>query len=86
MLFRFQFLKTELHSLFKTLIQHVSFFLVFFICIYRHKSVKYDLGGRDCKNILVRTNLYGCGLIFCMSHSAGRKSSPDKLIQSELIS
>ena len=80
------FLKTKLHSSFKTLIQNISFFLVLFICVYRHKSVKYDLGGRDCKNILVCTNLYRCCFVFCRSHSAGRKTSPDKLIQSELIS
>ena len=43
MLLRFQFLKTKLHSFLKALIQHVSFFLVLFICVYRHKSVKYDL-------------------------------------------
>ena len=86
MLFWFQFLKTKLHSSFKTLIQNISFFLVLFICVYRHKSVKYDLRGRDCKNILVCTNLYRCCFVFCRSHSAGRKTSPDKLIQSELIS
>ena len=47
MLFWFQFLKTKLHSSFKTLIQNISFFWSSSSVYRRHKSVKYDLGGRE---------------------------------------
>lgn len=83
---RFQFLKTK-PFLFKTLIQNISFWSSSSVLIYRHNPSNM-IGGRNCKNILVCTNLYRCYFVlFCRSRcTSANVSISDKLIQSELIS
>ena len=86
MLFWFQFLKTKLHSSFKTLIQNISFF-------WSSSSVYTDINPSNMILEAETVKIYWSAPIFTDVVSyfagailAGRKTSPDKLIQSELIS
>ena len=54
--------------------------------VYIHKACFFDLGSRNVEIILSGPDLYRNGIIDSIGHAAGRKSSPDQLIQSELVS
>ena len=82
-LFKFKFisyLKLSYNSI------RTYLFFIIIISINTHKSVKYYFWTGHSKDIISCTELNWSSLIICIFHSAGNKSLPYKLIQSEKLS